>query len=252
MHLPEALQLEDGIFYYILPKGYKLFRGDNILYFSDKLPPKMTFFSISADAVEKYGMTFEFELERPYKLLALDHPSTKQILYQMAPLEIQNIMENNYGFHTTRRNSDGEKDRQLASYLCENGFEGYATNMMTNVDDFIGDFHVEVVLCDPSHVKMMKQITPEEKRIFKMEEVKLRELGENQRRRSSKPLRGEVPKFRMFYDEENDSEEINNKNGFIGKRLFGGKKRKTKSKKNNKRTTKKRRNKTKQKFYKNR
>ena len=119
----------------------------------------MTFFSIAPGEVEQYGMVFEFELQRPYKLLALDHPTTKEILYETAPKEMRNIMENNYGFHTTRRNSEGEKDRRLASYFCENGFEGYATNEMLNIDDAINDFHVEVVVCDPSQVKMVKQIT---------------------------------------------------------------------------------------------
>jgi hypothetical protein len=218
MSLPTPIQLEDGLFYYILPQGYKLFRGDNSLYFGQGLPLKLTFFSIAPGEVEQYGMVFEFELQRPYKLLALDHPTTKEILYENAPLEMRNIMENNYGFHTTRRNSVGEKDRRLSAYFCENGFEGYATNEMLNVDDAINDFHVEVVLCDPSSAKLVKQITPEEKRVFKIDAVKLRQHGKNQRQRGSKPFRGEIPKFRMFYNEEEEP---------IVKRLFGGKKRKT-------------------------
>jgi hypothetical protein len=225
MSLPTPIQLEDGLFYYILPQGYKLFRGDNSLYFGEELPGKMTFFSIAPGEVEQYGMVFQFELQRPYKLLALDHPTTKEILYENAPFEMRNIMENNYGFHTTRRNSVGEKDRRLSAYFCENGFEGYATNEMLNIDDAINDFHVEVVLCDPSRVKMVKQITPENKRVFKIDEVKLRQHGKEQdekRQRGSKPFQKEIPKFRMFYDEEDDEE---NDGPNLAKRLFGGKKR---------------------------
>jgi hypothetical protein len=224
MQLPTPIQLEDGLFYYILPQGYKLFRGDNSLYFGEELPGKMTFFSIGPGEVEQYGMVFEFELQRPYKLLALDHPTTKEILYENAPFEMRNIMENNYGFHTTRRNSVGEKDRRLSAYLCENGFEGYATNEMLNIDDAINDFHVEVVLCDPSHVKMMKQITPEEKRIFKIDEVKLRQHGKEQDERRKRKYKGYIPKIRI-YDNEKDYGYHNS--SVVSKRLFGGKKRRT-------------------------
>jgi hypothetical protein len=224
MSLPHPVQLEDGLFYYILPQGYKLFRGDNSLYFDQVLPLKLTFFSIAPGEVEQYGMVFEFELQRPYNLLALDHPVTKEILHESAPIEMRNIMENNYGFHTMRRNSVGEKDRRLSGYLCENGFEGYATNEMLNVEDAINDFHVEVVVCDPSHVRMVKQITPENKRVFKIDEVKLRQHGKEQdekRQRGSKPFRGDIPKFRMFYNEENDDDGDHDKP--IIRRLFGGK-----------------------------
>lgn len=225
MSLPDPIQLEDGIFYYVLPEGFKLFRGDNSLYFDQEIPRKLTFFSIAPGEVEQYGMVFEFEVQRPYKLLALDHPTTKKILYENATPEIKDIMENNYGFHTMRRNSVGEKDRRLSAYLCENGFDGYATNEMLNVDEAINDFHVEVVLCDPSHVRMMKQITPENKRVFKIDEVKLREFGkkqDHQRVRRSNPSQGALPRFKMFEDEDDDGD------AFISRRLFGGKRRHTK------------------------
>ena len=170
--------------FYILPKDSIIYRGDNAMYIKNiRQLNGPTFFGHSSEAVDKYGVVFSFKCDKEYKLLALDDYSTISKLYKGAPPDIQTILKENYGYTENnegeqRRNSVVEKDRMLVNYLCSFGYHGYATDMMENVDSFIGDFHREIVLCNPSSLFFNEQITPESEVPRKLDEERLRKISE--------------------------------------------------------------------------
>ena len=178
--------LDKRMGFYILPKNSIIYRGDNDIYRNKKNIRQLngpTFFGHSSEAVEKYGVVFSFTCDKEYKLLALDDYSTISKLYKGAPRDIQTILKENYGYTENnegeqRRNSVLEKDRMLVDYLCSLGYNGYATDMMENVDSFIGDFHREIVLCDPSSLTFNGQLTPESDVQNKLDEERLRKISE--------------------------------------------------------------------------
>ena len=162
----------DGIAYYILTPGVRLFK---VTKNSDKLelrPGQLSFFGVyNTDPAyvesyeEEYGIIFAFETTRPYKLLALDHSETKKILYTIVPENIQNILRKNYGYNTRsgQRNSELTGDLELSQYLCDQGYEGYATNTMPT--DMGGTFHPEFMICDVGGIKSLRRITNDPSRI---------------------------------------------------------------------------------------
>ena len=156
---------EDGIKYYVFPAGYPLFKANRKgtpTTFRHGIP---SFFGIKnsdlgyISAFEKeYGIVFEFATTREYKLIALDDQATQKYLYDNAPPDIKEILEDNYGYDTGIRDSVGEKDKQLAMYLCQLGLEGYATNKMKT--DFGGEFHIELLICNAKDgIQFSRQIT---------------------------------------------------------------------------------------------
>jgi hypothetical protein len=159
----------DGIIYYIIPAGTRLFRGD--------IPPNYNrpldhitgpvFFGETANGVLQYGIPFEFVTNSEIRLLALDK-SMKQIydnaLADHEPLidgepakeVIPSILNRNYGYSSGIRNSANAADTILAKYICEK-YSGYATNFMTT--DANGKFHREIVICDKNKVEFVKKLT---------------------------------------------------------------------------------------------
>ena len=183
--------------FYTLTKGSTIYRGDNAIYRNKKNIRQLngpTFFGHSSEAVEKYGVVFSFICDKDYKLLALDDYSTISKLYNDAPRDIQTILKENYGYGyieegEQRRNSVLEKDRMLVDYLCSLGYNGYATDMMENVDSFIGDFHREIVLCDPSSLTFNGQLTPESDVQNKLEDERLRKISEQDKEKRNEKKR---------------------------------------------------------------
>ena len=90
----------DGMAYYIIQPGCPLFKATKK---SDTLvlrPGRLSFFGVHdmnpvyiASYEAEYGIIFAFETTGPYKLLALDHPATKAVLYNRVPENIKKIIE---------------------------------------------------------------------------------------------------------------------------------------------------------------
>ena len=154
---------EDGITYYIIPEGTILYHGSNNISSPEQLQERRhTFFALTKDYAQKYakesGNVFKFRVNKEIHLVALDKPN--ETLYQNAPLKIQNIMDENYGFHNDhKRKSIPDKDNTLSMYLCEVGYDGYAANNMSGVSN-VGDDDLdpEVIICDKQKLKFIEII----------------------------------------------------------------------------------------------
>ena len=169
--------IEDGLAYYIIPKEFRFFRAKKGSRYN--ITPDFSVLTLNPGAFfgvynmdpryiesyeDKYGVIFAFETTRSYKLLALDHPETKEILYTRVPPNIQDVLRINYGY-TTRsgnRNSQLNSDLVLSQYLCENGYQGYATHFM---ETDTGDFDPEFMICDVGGITPLDRITNDPRRI---------------------------------------------------------------------------------------
>ena len=162
--------IEDGMAYYIIQPGCPLFKATKN---SDTLvlrPGRLSFFGVyNMDPAyiesyeNEYGIIFAFETTRPYKLLALDQPATKATLYARAPENIKKILRKNYGYTMSgRRDSELGSDIALSQYLCEEGYEGYATNTMQTDT---GEFHPEFMICSVDGMRLLGRITNDPRKI---------------------------------------------------------------------------------------
>ena len=149
--------------YYIIPKGFLVYRGDTAFYKRDSRPQRPFspqtpfFFGTNVAEVEEYGVVFEFETTQEYKLLAIDDFETLEELYDLSPPPIQKILEKNYGYKSKIRDSIAEKDIAFSKWLCKKGYDGYAiTNMVT---DRGTKFHEELMICNAESIQFVKQIT---------------------------------------------------------------------------------------------
>ena len=162
--------IEGGLAYYIIPTGLLFFRakkGSRYNINSDfsvlTLNPRAFFgvHNMNRAYIEyyedKYGVIFAFETTRPYKLLALDHPDTKATLYNIVPPNIRDVLRKNYGYTMSgKRNSQLNSDLVLSQYLCDNGYQGYASDFIeTDIDDFDPEF----MICDVGGIASLGRIT---------------------------------------------------------------------------------------------
>ena len=157
--------MDGGMAYYIIRPGCRLFKATKN---SDTLvlrPGRLSFFGVYntdpdyiASYENEYGIIFAFETTRPCKLLALDHPATKMVLYNKVPENIKRILRRNYGYNTMSgsRDSELDSDLTLSQYLCDEGYEGYATNFM---ETDTGEFHPEFMICNVDGMRPLGRIT---------------------------------------------------------------------------------------------
>jgi len=157
--------IEDGLAYYIISPGCPLFKATKRSATLDLRRGRLSFFGVyNLDQAyiesyeNEYGIIFAFETTRPYKLLALDHPATKMALYNRAPENIKRILRKNYGYNTMSGSRDSELDSDLAlsQYLCDERYEGYATNFMQTDT---GEFHPEFMICSVDGMRPLGRIT---------------------------------------------------------------------------------------------
>jgi hypothetical protein len=192
---------ENGMLYYIIPQDYPLFKATKSYDTASGglfLDPKgYYFFGVkdeNPDYIEsyekEYGIIFEFITTRPYKLLALDKKETLDKLYQNAPEEIRNILDNNYGYTNGLRNSETTSDHVLSEYICRTGgYDGYAIKHMAT--DFDGSFHPEFMFCDISSINYVKKVTTD---------VRVNEILEREKEKTfSKKLKEERKNKRHSY-----------------------------------------------------
>ena len=202
----------DGMQYYVIKKGTKIYRGDNRMYLGEKtweeIKSRPTFFALTKDVAEKeYGVTYEFITDKKYYLLALDHKETvSKLLLTIYDNKIKRIIELNYG-HKSTRNSNLGDDILLTNYLCQQGYEGYATKEMDT--DFGGKFHPELMICDPKHINSPIQVTVDEKEIHKI----IEDYREKRNARNVKKKQRSV----FIYDDNDDINNYNDIDENIGK-----------------------------------
>jgi len=270
----------DGMAYYIIQPGCPLFKATKK---SDTLglrPGRLSFFGVYnmdpayiASYEDEYGIIFAFETMRPYKLLALDHPATQATLYYRVPENIKKILRRNYGYTMSgRRDSELGSDIALSQYLCDEGYEGYATNSMATDT---GEFHPEFMICNVDGMRPLGRITNDPRKIANIlqtgrideasRDLKVSRKGKQRiespsvaRARPmsfaptnlfasydsppSSPSSSGIPKLSFGdMDDEDDDDNKENSPSRANKRLFGGLRKRRSYKKRKTRTNKRKR-----------
>ena len=193
----------DKMAYYILPVKFRLFRATKSSKYltpdhtSLKLKPREFFgvYNMNPTYIEsyenEYGIIFAFKTMRKYKLLALDHPDTKDALYKKAPENIKQILEKNYGYTMSgKRDSKLNSDLTLSQYLCDEGYEGYATNFMQTDT---GEFQPEFMICDVGGIKPRGRVTKDKKIKTILEAAALNKLGRDLKSQKVRPVAPDSP-----------------------------------------------------------
>ena len=238
-----------GINMYIIPVGTTLYRGDSN--FTDITHPELLkgdykFFTPDAEYADKYGIVFEFKTKNELQLVAMDDISEQ--FFTGAPEEIQDILEDNYGYSSHKRDSVEEKDYKVSQYVCKQGYQGYAANTMesTGFDD---DLNAEIIICNAEeHVERIQRTTHENKIQSKLDELRMRRTERDRvgpRKKARRDTDDQDKPTSMgalnFGDDEDDEKD----GSFVRGSLFGGKtKKSTKTKKSKKKQTKKKKAKT--------
>ena len=250
MSLQQYLKSNMGIFYYELPQGFVLYRGDSDPNYNTEMVFGLTdtekFFGFDQETTEgQYGITFKFQTLKPLKLLALDKNNTHEFLSLVRSeigrdfnyYEILDILNNNYGYETGTRDSVSVKDKKLCSFICSKlpDFNGYACDIMLKPKVEGGVFHAEAMICNPKEMLTIGTIVTKGNLSSYRDEWKLRNIGKEmeEQRIASKKQRPSG-----FFDDDDDN------SSSVRKSLFGGK-RKTKrnqkkTKRNKKKTTRRR------------
>ena len=164
---PTTTTTENGYEYYTIPEGYPLYKASrNSKEARNFEPGRFYFFGVKNESPEyiesfeeEYGIIFEFKTGRSYKLLAMDNPTTRSALYDLAPPYIKTILDDNYGRKNGIRYTIGKKDSEFSKYICSIGFDGYAIHTMTTHTG--GRFHSEFMICDTTSMKTVKRVTTE-------------------------------------------------------------------------------------------
>lgn len=194
----------DGMAYYILPAGVRLFRATKSSRYltpdnrSLILKPREFFGVYNMDPTyiesyeNEYGIIFAFETTRSYKLLALDHPATKDALYERAPENIKRILRINYGYTMSgKRTSELNFDLTLSQYLCDEGYDGYATNFMQTDT---GEFQPEFMICNVDGIKLLNRVTNDQIKINTiLEAAALNKLGRVLKSQKVRPVAPDSP-----------------------------------------------------------
>lgn len=194
----------DRMAYYILPAGLLLFRATKSSRYLTSNNTKLTlkpgeFFGVYnmdpayVESYEnEYGIIFAFETTHQYELLALDDKQTQQILYYDAPPNIKQILKNNYGYMLGTRESVLDSDLVLSKYLCNKGYQGYATNTMPT--SFGGTFQPEFMICDIGGITLRRRVTNDQIKINTiLEAAALNKLGRVLKSQKVRPVAPDSP-----------------------------------------------------------
>ena len=152
----------NGINMYIIPSGTILYRGDSNftdIKHPDLLKGDYKFLTPDPEYADKYGIVFEFKTNKELQLVALDDISKE--FFVNAPEDIQDILEDNYGYTSHKRDSVEEKDKKISQYICDQGYQGYAANTMES-KGFDDDLDAEVIICHAEqYLERIKRVTEE-------------------------------------------------------------------------------------------
>ena len=214
MNFSKVLYESDGLAYYTIPKGTRLYRGDTDAY-HDYLeqgqvtfsPNRSGFFGVQAEGVESYGIIFEFITDKEYVLLALDDDNVMSFLFDNAnDKKIKRILRENYGYGGGTRNSVSGPDNYFSNYLCSLGYNGYALTQTKT--DFGGTFHEEIMLCNAEHILFSKIVTIDEREIMELLNLKAHRKASLLPRKSRK-------------NRHDDDNQYQYDKGLFSKSLFG-------------------------------
>ena len=152
----------NGNKYYEITEGTTIYRGAKNSVLNKDPPP---FFGFFEKDVKQYGSVFEYIFNKNVKLLAIMEMDTDSDFYKNAPINIQEILKQNFGYNETKiRRSTPKSDRLIMQYLCAliNGgeiehktiekhkdyehYSGYAMNG-NNYTESKSKFHAELVIC---------------------------------------------------------------------------------------------------------
>jgi hypothetical protein len=145
----------NGIFVYKIKKGATVFRGDSTIKRRTNYPldDRITFFGLDKENVEhNYGITFEFVVQKPMTLIAIDQNNGNPAFLQRINEKMQRILDVNYGYNSNnKRNSTPRSDMKLSEFIRDNfgEYDGYGSNEMPT--DSGGVFHSEIMVCHPNN-----------------------------------------------------------------------------------------------------
>jgi hypothetical protein len=267
---------DNGIQYYLIPKGTMLYRGDSEHTGETmRLDDRITFFGFDQENVEgNYGITYEFTTKKQLKLLAVDKNNSEIFIDLIEENSVPNkyheiidILNKNYGYKSGLRDSDAKKDMILSDFICKNlNYDGYACDEMPTQTGFL---HREAMICSPKKLFEGdgKRVTSSDKIGILHEEWKLlQRKREMEERRKDAKNKNKLSLFSRYdegrtnlfgSDDEEESRKVNLFSDHFkenddyelpqGRSLFGGKRktkrrqRKTKRRGKRKKTYKKRR-----------
>ena len=102
---------------------------------------------------QPYGITFEFVVQKPMTLIALDKNNGNPAFLQRMNEKMRRILDANYGYsgETMKRNSTPRSDMKLSEFIRDNlsEYDGYGCNEMPT--DSGGVFHSEIMICHPTN-----------------------------------------------------------------------------------------------------
>ena len=150
----EAIKDINGIYVYRVNKGTRIFRGDSSIKRRTNYPldDRITFFGLDKENVEhNYGITFEFVVQKPMTLIAIDRNNGNPAFLDRIPDKIQRILNINYGYKSGLRNSTPRSDNKLSEFIRDSlgEYDGYGCNEMPT--DSGGVFHSEIMVCHPTN-----------------------------------------------------------------------------------------------------
>lgn len=210
--------LDDGITYYVIPKTTLLYHGSDKISSPDDLEKgKHTFFALTNEYASKYaketGNVLVFKPTEDLYLIAMDKDNIK--LYENAPVNIQKIMDEQYGFHNEhKRKSDPNEDNALSKYLCITNYAGYAANKMRGITSF-EDLDPELIICDKDKLEFVRIINNEIENEAPRVERKKRQTQTNIYRAPPTPLFNKTSKKKELFDEDDEDDEKTKRPGLF-------------------------------------
>jgi hypothetical protein len=150
----DAIKDKNGIYVYKVKKGAIVFRGDSSIKRRTNYPldDRITFFGLDKENVEhNYGITFEFVVQKPMTLIAIDLNNGNPAFLQRLNEKMKRILDVNYGYSSGLRNSTPRSDMKLSEFIRDNfgEYDGYGCNEMPT--DSGGTFHSEIMVCHPAY-----------------------------------------------------------------------------------------------------
>jgi len=240
---------------YLLHPGTSVYKGDTELYMNgvgegDRPfaadPSRPVYLAMDSEAAKEYGVVLEFVVRgtEPLALVNLSDPGTMSAIYRGADLAVQDILVHNFGYQGDKarpgagvRNSVHARDSALATYLCHQGYDGYALTTAP-ATDFGGHFHPEMGICRGQDRLEFVRIMSDEEEIRRQQEKRIQKsIGVKRKSRRSSLSPSAAPgadgaatggPMALFMDEEMDAPNAAAVYGTPPKsarNLFGGKRR---------------------------
>jgi hypothetical protein len=242
---------------YLLHPGTSVYKGDTELYMNGvgegdlpfaADPSRPVYLAMDSEAAKEYGVVLEFVVRgtEPLALVNLSDPGTMSAIYRGADLAVQDILVHNFGYQGDKarpgagvRNSVHARDSALATYLCHQGYNGYALTTAP-ATDFGGHFHPEMGICRGQDRLEFVRVMSDEEEIRRQQEKRIQKsigVKRKPRRSSLSPSAAPGPDgaatggpMALFMDEDEEMDAPNAAAVYgtppkSARSLFGGKRR---------------------------